>query len=346
MPARPAVVIGAVLAALVVVAPTASSQGSLSPAGSGATGGSVAEFGGSVSGSVAPRTGSLASASASVPVDQVIGSANGSLANPGPLAEVEVDVDCRPTAERPRPVVLVHGTYASGAQLGDSTLGETLRARGFCTVAPTLGAYAFAPHRGGLASVAEVSGPQLARVIDEVLRETGAEQVDLVGFSQGAAVAGYVAEELRPGAVAAIATLAGYWGGDPSALIPGGIDAGSAGSLAGLLNLNALADLLPGGAVARDWLGDGSPFVPGVRYTLIASEYDPVMPPERSFVDPATFAGATAAGVEVEQILLQDGCPADRSDHDVMFRSPRAADLVVRALDPSAQAPVRCVDAG
>src|SRR5690625_2839838 len=123
-------------------------------------------------------------------VAEALNGVNGPIGDPGPPADVDVTVPCRPTPARPRPVILVQGTFDNGPATMPR-LGEPLRRQGFCVIAPTLGAYAGNPARGGLDSIVAASGPQLAEVIDRVRAETGAEQVDLVGYSQGAAIAGY-----------------------------------------------------------------------------------------------------------------------------------------------------------
>ena len=47
-------------------------------------------------------------------------------------------------------------------------------------------------------------------------------------------------------------------------------------------------------------------------------------------------------GATVSNVLLQQGCPTDLSDHFNLTYSPRAAALVRRALDPTDQVRVPC----
>ena len=123
--------------------------------------------------------------------------------------------DCRPTAERPTPVILVHGTGLNGGNSW-ATFGAALAAEGYCAWAPTVGAppgLAGAPgSTGGLDSLSAVSAPQLVAEIDRVLALTGAEEVDLVGHSQGAIIASYVTATARAEVVRTVVTL----GSDPA----------------------------------------------------------------------------------------------------------------------------------
>lgn len=59
-------------------------------------------------------------------------------ANPGGTLPGVNDWDCEPTAEHPRPVVLVHGT-AANAQINWNAMAPTLKAEGYCLFAPTFG---------------------------------------------------------------------------------------------------------------------------------------------------------------------------------------------------------------
>lgn len=255
-------------------------------------------------------------------IGEALAGANGPLGNPGPPAPVDAPVDCRPTPAHPRPVILVHGTFDNGPNTMPR-LGDPLRRQGFCVIAPTLGAYAGNPARGGLDSIVGASGPQLAGVIDHVRAVTGAPQVDLVGYSQGAAIAGYTTKVLRPGAVHWVVSVGGYWGGGHDGLVPHRLPPELVGPALWAANLRGLAELAPGSPMHAAWYGpDGSPFLPGVGYTLIATRGDHLLPPERSFVP----------GPGVQWRVPEESCGGGPTTHPGIAVDARTQSLVARAL--------------
>ena len=247
---------------------------------------------------------------------------NGPPGNPGPPAAVETPITCRPTAAHPRPVILVHGSFDNGPNTMPR-LGAPLERQGFCVIAPTLGAYAGNPGRGGLDSIVGASAPQLASVIDQVRAATGADKVDLVGYSQGAAIAGYTTKVLRPGAVGRVVSVGGYMGGDPSGLLPDDLPPEAAGAALWAVNLRGLSELAPGSPMVAAWRGpENSPYLPGVEYTLIATRGDGVLPPERSFVP----------GPGVRTIVSEDACGGEPASHGGMASDWRTHTLMTAAL--------------
>lgn len=85
------------------------------------------------------------------------------------------------------PVILVHGTASNQASAW-SFLAPTLANAGFCVYTFTFGQVPGSGSVGGLGPRV-TSTQQLADFIDQVRKTTGATTVDLVGHSQGAAVA-------------------------------------------------------------------------------------------------------------------------------------------------------------
>lgn len=242
--------------------------------------------------------------------------------------------DCRPTAQHPEPVILVHGTGLNGGNSW-ATVGAGLAAEGFCVWAPTIGAPPGMGSTGGFDSLTGASAPQLAAEIDRVRALTGADKVDLVGHSQGAIVASFVAATSRADAVRTVVTL----GTDPAKSGEGPPEF-----------VTAMLGVLSAETTRRDadatlaWLGDeGVPFARGVRYVAVVSDYDELT----GTVTPAVVPDF----VDLEVVRLQDGCEADRSGHLTVLVSPRAVDLVVDALaGPTAgvvapSGPPRCVPA-
>lgn len=248
--------------------------------------------------------------------------------------------DCRPTAQRPAPVILVHGTGLTGGNSW-ATLGAALAAEGYCVWAPTVGAPpgpGGAPASvGGVDSLTGASAPQLAAEIDRVRALTGAAEVDLVGHSQGAIIASYVTATARADAVRTVVTL----GADPARSGDGPPE-----FVTDLLGVLSPDTARQDAEATLAWLGEeGVPFARGVRYVAVSSDYDeltgPVVAPEvPDFVD-------------LDVVRLQDGCEVDRSGHLTVLASPRAVDLVIDALGgprgpgggESSNLPPRCVPA-
>ncbi|MDJ0396723.1 hypothetical protein QMK17_25880 [Rhodococcus sp. G-MC3] len=67
----------------------------------------------------------------------------------------------------------------------------------------------------------------------------------------------------------------------------------------------------------------------GVAYTAVATRFDEVVTPFRT-----TFLEA-GPDATVNNILLQDGCGVDFSDHLSMSVSPRTIGIIKNALDPA-----------
>jgi len=233
------------------------------------------------------------------------------------------DWTCQPTAAHPRPVVLVHGTFAN-ATVNWGYVSPKLKAAGYCVFALDYGNSGYGSIGVYATARVSASAAELGASIDRVLAATGATQVDIVGHSQGGMMP---REYLRQSGAAKVHALVGL---SPS-------NHGTTAS--GLLTL---VGLLPGGrqALAQgcpscDDQTVGSPFlaslnaaagetVPGVAFTVIQTRYDEVVTPYTS----AFLAGAT-------NITLQDGCPLDTSEHLSIAFDPRALQFVLNALDPA-----------
>lgn len=93
------------------------------------------------------------------------------------------DYSCKPSAAHPRPVVLVHGTFANGVD-NWLTLAPYLTNRGYCVFSFDYGQLPGVPLFYALGPI-DRSAEQLAVFVDKVLAATGAAETDLVGHSQG-----------------------------------------------------------------------------------------------------------------------------------------------------------------
>lgn len=243
------------------------------------------------------------------------------------------DWSCKPSAAHPRPVVLVHGTFANGTVnwLVDAPI---LASRGYCVFALTYGAQPGVPVLRAIAPVAD-SAAQLSTFVNGVLAATGASQVDIVGHSQGGMMPRYYLKFL--GGASKVHTLVGLAPSshgttlDGLALLaqsfPGAID---------ILNsaCPACVDQIVGSNLLTR-LNAGGDTVPGVSYTVISTRYDEV-------VTPYTTQALNGA----HNVTLQDLCAVDVSDHIAIFADQIALHEAENALDPAHASPSNCFSHG
>ncbi|MDT0437577.1 alpha/beta fold hydrolase [Streptomyces sp. NPDC005840] len=245
------------------------------------------------------------------------------------------DYSCKPSAAHPRPVVLVHGTFANSV---DNWLGLApyLEDRGYCVFSLDYGQLPGVPLIHGLGPV-DASAAQLSTFVDKVLAATGAAKADLVGHSQGGMMPRYYLKFL--GGAAKVNALVGIapsnHGTDLDGLtnllpyFPGAADLLSA-------KTPALADQIVGSPLLTK-LNAGGDTVPGVHYTVIASRYDEVVTPYRS---------QFLSGSDVRNVLLQNLCAADFAEHVLIGLTDRIAfHEVANSLDPAHATPTTCASA-
>lgn len=242
------------------------------------------------------------------------------------------DFGCKPTAEHPRPVILAHGTDSS-AYSDWAGLSPLLAKAGICVFALNYGGK---PGKDTFGTEdVWASSAQIGVFVDQVLAATGATQVDLVGFSQGASVTRYWINKLGG------APKVGQWIGMASPSY-GGI----------MYGLVPIADAVPGiyklvefgSSLAAVQQAAGSPFitdlnaggdtVPGVKYTTIGSRVDEMIQPNTNIA--LRGPGAT-------NIVLQDLCEADLTGHFHLVYDPFAQQLAVNLLDPGHAVTPACV---
>ncbi|MET9085362.1 esterase/lipase family protein [Streptomyces sp. NPDC090075] len=245
------------------------------------------------------------------------------------------DYSCRPSAAHPRPVILVHGTLGNSVDNWLS-LAPYLEDRGYCVFSLDYGQLSGVPVFYGLGPI-DKSAEQLSAFVDKVLSATGAAKADLVGHSQGGMMPRYYLRFL--GGAAKVNALVG--------LAPDNHGA----TLSGLTNLlpyfpgasdlikattPGLADQIPGSAFLTK-LNAGGDTVPGVHYTVIATKYDEVATPWQS---------QYLSGSDVDNVLLQDLCPLDLSEHVAIGLFDRIAfHEVANALDPAHASATTCASA-
>ncbi|TQL68982.1 lipase (class 2) [Nocardioides albertanoniae] len=243
---------------------------------------------------------------------------------------------CKPTEAHPRPVVLVHGTAGSAA--GNwGTLSAVLANAGYCVFALTYGenpALTSSPVPVGGMNKMEDSAVELDAFVDKVLKATGTSKVDLVGHSQGTLMPAYYAKFLDGAAkIDHYVSLAPVWHG-------GGVSTLGQLMVAGAAYGFKAEDVLPiaqfgpeviSGSPFMNKIREGGAAVAGVRYTNIVTKYDEVVVPYTSGIEPG-----------MKNVVLQDHCAKDYSDHLQIPSSPNAIRLVQNALDPAHAEPVEC----
>jgi triacylglycerol lipase len=213
------------------------------------------------------------------------------------------DFSCRPTPAHPAPVVLVHGTFANSA--GSWTLVDTaLRADGYCTFALDYGTNA----TGDIPQSAQ----QLSDFVDRVLSATGASQVSIVGHSQGGMMPRYYIKNL--GGATKVDDLVG--------LAPS--NHGTDNQAARWATWCAACQQQVAGSSFLTTLNSGDESPGAVSYTQIETKYDEVVTPYTS----AFLADDT----DVTNVLLQDKCAPDISDHLGIGHDPIALRWIENAL--------------
>lgn len=222
------------------------------------------------------------------------------------------DWGCKPTASHPRPVVLVHGTFAE-ASLDWAVMSPALKTAGFCVFALDYGRLPLNPLPG--VDHPDVSAGQLKTFVDGVLAATGASKADLVGHSQGGMMPRYYIRFL--GGAAKVGDLVGI---APS-------NHGTTNPLApiGGFACPACADQVAGSPFLQN-LNAGHEVEPGVDYTVVETRYDEV-------VTPFTSAFLNGPSSQVTNVLLQDACPLHISDHLTVAASPLTVQWVLNALN-------------
>lgn len=240
---------------------------------------------------------------------------------------------CRPTPAHPHPLILVPGTFFT-MESDFGALGPMLANTGYCVF--TLN-YGYQRDTGNYATgpMAD-SGLQLATLVAQVLAASGAQQVDLIGHSQGGTLAEYYAKSLGgAGNVAAIVGLAPTTHGTTlqgmatlAQAVPG-------------LNLvvggycPACVDQEPGSRFIQQ-LDAGAIAQPGVRYTVIETRNEKAVTPVGSaFIDEPG----------VSNFYVQDRCAGDRVDHGDLGYDAVVFREILNALDPAGAAPPDCASA-
>ncbi|MGV9411001.1 esterase/lipase family protein [Nocardia sp. NPDC003693] len=256
--------------------------------------------------------------------------------------------DCRPSAEHPRPVVLLHGTWMN-AYDSFAYLSPRIARAGYCVFAFNYGREnllngggvgTVLPGRHGVGPM-EDSARQFGTFVDRVLAATGAGAVDVVAHSQGGPVASqYLKFE---GGEGKIGKFISFGATNHGTSLMGIAALGRAINNLGLDILGFYQPLLGQSNIQQvvgssfySRLNATGDTVPGVEYTVVGTRHDEVSNPYEW-----TFLQA-GPGATVQNITLQEGCDQDLSDHLTMLYSPRAASITLRALGSGTSPELAC----
>ncbi|MDH6283773.1 esterase/lipase family protein [Prescottella agglutinans] len=272
---------------------------------------------------LSPISGVVANAQTQYPVPSgYLAGLTAQLTHPGQAPPGADDWTCRPTPAHPNPVVLLHG-FASTDTLTWQTVSPLLANEGYCVFSTTIGKTSFGDN-GGFASVPDTAN-EISAYIERVRAATGAAKVDIVAHSASGATAFYYLTNLG-GAdrVDNLVTLGAPFHGsdlDGSAIA---------------LRMPGVNDALAAVCAQCSQLAAGSPFlsvlnpdptrVPAVHFTAVVSRYDEVATPFTT--------GLLADAPNVHNVVLQDPCPGDTTEHLQLPSDPAAVDQILHALDP------------
>ncbi|ANH38224.1 Extracellular esterase EstB precursor [Nocardioides dokdonensis FR1436] len=244
------------------------------------------------------------------------------------------DWDCRPSKRHPRPVVLVHGTFGNQST-NWQTYGPLLANKGYCVFALTYGTEpALGPGSGYVGGLGKMqrSARELKAFVAEVRAATGARKVDLLGHSQGTLMPAWYLKFLGGAThVKRYVSLAPLWHGTQVA--------GAAAITAAVFGVPvdkavplcvACGQFSPDSTFLRR-VRAGGVAQKGVRYTNIMTEYDQLVVP---------YTSGREKGMR--NIVVQDGCDTDYTEHFQIAADPVAAGHVLNALDPQHRKPVTC----
>jgi triacylglycerol esterase/lipase EstA (alpha/beta hydrolase family) len=234
---------------------------------------------------------------------------------------------CKPTAAHPRPVILVHGTFAD---MSDSwqALSPLLYDKGYCVFALNYGSYAGLGSAGVDATgPIETSAAQLKTFVNRVLHATRARQVDIVGHSQGGMMPRYYMK--FDGGGAKVHTLIGLAPSNHGTTLNGLFTLAGyfPGANAALSDCPACVEQETGSPFLTK-LNSGGDTLSGVHYTVIESQNDEVVTPYQS----AFLSGPSS---QVTNIDLQKQCSLDQGEHLSMPYDHIADADVLTALDPA-----------
>jgi triacylglycerol esterase/lipase EstA (alpha/beta hydrolase family) len=234
------------------------------------------------------------------------------------------NVGCLPDAAHPYPIVLVHGTL-SDMYGSFGALSPILANAGYCVYALNYGQTQQNSAYDGLGDI-PTSAEQLATFVSQVLTETNAHEVDIVGWSQGGMMPRYYIDNL--GGAPKVHMLVGLAPSNHGTTLDGVAtlfqDLGLAPETDAQLSQSCEACVQQiAGSSFLTALNAGGGTRPNVKYVVIETEDDEVVTP---------YTSAFLSGRNVQNIVLQDQCVVDQSDHLSIGYDSNAIQDVLNAL--------------
>ncbi|MFE6510731.1 esterase/lipase family protein [Nocardioides sp. NPDC057767] len=217
------------------------------------------------------------------------------------------DWACVPSAQRPTPVILVHGTFGDRRSLLDP-ISLSMKRAGFCVYSLDYGNRATGDIRD--------SAAHLGEFIERVRAATDADKVSLVGHSQGGMMPRYYIKNL--GGAAYVEDLIGLAPSNHGTSVI--LDEGTTEATGLCLSC---AQQAAGSQFLAD-LNAGDETPGDISYTQIVTATDEVVVPYTS--------GFLADGPNTTNVRIQDACAADLSEHLLIPMSVSAIALTLDAL--------------
>ncbi len=258
-----------------------------------------------------------------VPPEAVVNATAPAMPNASPGG---ANIGCLPSAAHRYPVVLVHGTL-SDMYASFGALSPILANAGYCVYALNYGQTEQNSAYDGLGDI-PTSADQLATFVNQVLAETRARQVDIVGWSQGGMMPRYYIDDL--GGARKVHMLVGLAPSNHGTTLDGIATLFSDLGLAPVSDAElsqsceACVQQIAGSSFLTALNADGGTR-PGVRYVVIETKNDEVVTP---------YTSAFLSGPNVQNITLQDQCAVDQSDHLSIPYDSNAIQDVLNALGP------------
>ena len=246
------------------------------------------------------------------------------LFTPGAMPPGSNPASCRPSASHPYPVILVHGTLANEA-FSWQALSPMLANAGYCVYAFDYGVDSLSLGRFDALTDIAASAAELRTEVDKVLAATGTSKVDLVGHSQGGMMPRYYIKNL--GGAAKVNMLVGLAPSNHGTTLDGINTLLNDFTIMGVPFTSAIGcvsctqQVLPSSFMAS--LNAGGDTQAGPRYVVIESRYDEIVTP---------YTSAFLTGPNVQNILLQNQCGIDFTDHIGIIYDPVALQDVMNAL--------------
>ncbi|KAF9928975.1 hypothetical protein BGZ67_006633 [Mortierella alpina] len=239
------------------------------------------------------------------------------------------DWSCKPSAEKPYPLVLVHGTFMNAATTW-AFHGTRFLAKGYCVFQLDYGYVPQVPGIGGLARI-ENSAEELRKFVDKVLAATKARQVDMLGHSQGGLMPLYYMKRLDGAAkVHKIGALApATHGTTASGLVnlSRAVNIYDATADALLKSCRACVEMVHDSPFLTDLYKDGD-VSPGVEYFYLGTKYDAV-------ISPYTNSFLQQKNADVTNAAIQDYCVFDRAGHGLLLANALAFNIMDNFFSPS-----------